>query len=141
MMLENFVWEVEILKSLSFRRGQNNDDGKEEACRLSDDLAERVSRSCFVMESYTTVIMIIASLYDSMIHSGPRQYEYDRKMYNAMELYKVMILELSFVKIVPNTAFVASWYHPMMGYNAGYYSYYWSEAYAADLFHEFLKGR
>eukprot|EP00586_Coscinodiscus_wailesii_P018962 CAMPEP_0172518514 /NCGR_PEP_ID=MMETSP1066-20121228/290872_1 /TAXON_ID=671091 /ORGANISM="Coscinodiscus wailesii, Strain CCMP2513" /LENGTH=75 /DNA_ID=CAMNT_0013300931 /DNA_START=156 /DNA_END=383 /DNA_ORIENTATION=- len=29
MMLENFVWEMEILKSLLFRRGQNNGDGKE----------------------------------------------------------------------------------------------------------------
>jgi len=30
-------------------------------------------------------------------------------MYDAVELYNVMILELSFVKTVPDTAFVASW--------------------------------
>ena len=80
-----------------------------------------MSRSCFVMESYTTVIMIIVSLYDSMVHSGPGQYEYDRKMYDTMELYNMMILELLLVKTVPDTVFVASWYHLMMGHDARYY--------------------
>ena len=75
MMLNNFVWEVEILKRLLFCCGQNNGDGKKEMCCLSDDLAERVSHSCFVMESYTTVRVIIISLSNIMVHLGPGPYE------------------------------------------------------------------
>ena len=48
-----------------------------------------------------------------------------------------MTKDMSGIDYIENAFPVASWFHPMMGYDAGYFGYLWSEAFAADLFAEF----
>ena len=65
-------------------------------------------------------------------------YEYNgRKDLDAKQLYNEMTKDMSGIDYIENAFPVASWFHPMMGYDAGYFGYLWSEAFAADLFAEF----
>ena len=79
------------------------------------------------------------AMYDLLVHSseGPL-YEYNgRKDLDAKQLYNEMTKDMSGIDYIENACPVASWFHPMMGYDAGYFGYLWSEAFAADLFAEF----
>eukprot|EP00957_Ditylum_brightwellii_P198445 15123411-Ditylum_brightwellii.AAC.1 len=130
MMLENFVWQPEILKRLSCR--------PKDGSSLPKDAIDALSKSRFVMDSYSRSRVLSMSLYDLIVHSGPGPtYSYKGQDYDAIDLYSAILSDATGVSVIPDTFPVASWYHPMMGYDAGYYSYYWSEAYAADLFSEF----
>lgn len=77
------------------------------------------------------------ALYDMKVHSGPGPYEFEGKEYDAVSLYNVMMGRFTGVSSIPGTFPAASWFHLMMGYDAGYYGYIYSEAFAADLFGEF----
>ena len=48
--------------------------------------------------------------------------------------------EVGLVKAVGGTDPWTVWYHPVMGYDAGYYSYAWCDAVAADLAEHFEVG-
>jgi len=129
MMLENFVWQPEILRRLSKR--------PEDGSSLPDAMIEVLSKSRNVMEGYCRSRYLAMSLYDLQVHGGPGPYTYDGKLLDAAALYDALLTDLSGVSVIPGTFPVASWYHPMMGYDAGYFGYIWSEAFAADLFSEF----
>ena len=129
MMLENFVWQPEILKRLSKRP---SDDAS-----LPEEMIDALCKSRMVMEGYSRCRYLAMALYDLKVHSGRGPYEYLGKSYDAIELFDVMMKDISGVSNIPGTFQVASWFHPMMGYDAGYYSYIWSEAFASDLFSEF----
>ena len=133
MMLENFVWQPETLKRLS-KHGKNGTP-------LPDSMIEALCKSRSAMEGYSRCRYLAMALYDLKVHSsGPGPYEYKGNSYNdAIDLYNVMIKDIAGVPTIPGTFPVASWFHLMMGYDAGYYSYIWSEAFAADLFSEFEK--
>ena len=55
------------------------------------------------------------------------------------ELFDVVMKDVDDQTPLPGTNYVASWYHPVTGYDAGYYSYLWSETIAHDLFDSFKK--
>jgi thimet oligopeptidase len=54
------------------------------------------------------------------------------------ETYKKLYKELTGIKALDETHFPASFGH-LMGYDAGYYGYLWSEVYADDMFTLFEK--
>ena len=129
MMLENFVWQPEVLRRLS----KHHVTGE----RLGDDDIAALSASRGALEGYARSRFISMALFDLAVHGGPGPYEFKGKEYDAVEFYNVITAELSKVPSVEGAFPGASWYHPMMGYAAGYYGYLWSEAFAADLFSEF----
>jgi len=129
MMLENFVWQPDILKRLSKRPC----DG----APLPDSVIELLCKSRFAMEGLSRSRYLAMALYDLKIHSGPGPYLYKGKAFDACQLYDVMMEDIFGVSNIAETFGVASWFHPMMGYDAGYYSYIWSETFASDLFSEF----
>ena len=131
MMLENFVWRKEVLKTLSKHNETNR--------ALPEDEIEKLSKSRFAMDGYNRCRFISMAMYDLLVHSseGPL-YEYNgRKDLDAIQLYNEMTKDMSGIDYIENAFPVASWFHPMMGYDAGYFGYLWSEAFAADLFAEF----
>ena len=134
MMLENFVWQPDILRRLS----HHIEDGSS----LSEDDISALSKSRFMMEGYNRSRYLAMALYDLKVHSPTNKdglYEYNGESYDAISLYHAMMTDISGISQIPESFPVASWFHPMMGYDAGYYSYIWSETYAADLFSEFEK--
>jgi len=130
MMLENFVWQPEILRRLSKSK---------EGFPLPEATIDALCRSRFVMDSYSTTKYLSMSLYDIKVHSGSEPFLYKGNEYDAVSLYDAMVTNNTGVASIPGAFPVASWFHLMMGYDAGYYSYIWSEAFAADLFSEFEK--
>ena len=128
MMLENFVWQPEVLRRLSKHHVRGE--------RLADsDIATASAPVEGALEGYARSRFISMALFDLAVHGGPGPYEFKGKTYETVEFYNVITAELS--KVRPSALSGASWYHPMMGYAAGYYGYLWSEAFAADLFSEF----
>ena len=129
MMLENFVWQPEVLRRLSkhYTTGESLPEG---------DIAA-LSASRGALEGYARSRFISMALFDLAVHGGPGPYEFEGKKYDTIEFYNVITERLSKIPSIKDAFPCASWYHPMMGYSAGYYGYLWSEAFAADLFSEF----
>jgi len=129
MMLENFVWQPEVLHRLS----KHYESGKS----LPSTEIDALSASRGALEGYARSRFISMALFDLTVHSGPGPYEFDGVKYNTVDFYNVITEKLSDIPSIKGSFACASWFHLMMGYDAGYFGYLWSEAYAADLFSEF----
>jgi thimet oligopeptidase len=123
-MLENWVWNKEILKKVSkhFRTGEV----------LPDDLIEKMIRAKDFNQGYSYMRQLLFGLFDMKIHStdGP---------VDVTKTYNEMHKELFGFDVVEGSHFPASFGHLMGGYDAGYYGYLWSEVYAQDMFTRFEK--
>eukprot|EP00579_Thalassiosira_antarctica_P033032 CAMPEP_0201997582 /NCGR_PEP_ID=MMETSP0905-20130828/4508_1 /ASSEMBLY_ACC=CAM_ASM_000554 /TAXON_ID=420261 /ORGANISM="Thalassiosira antarctica, Strain CCMP982" /LENGTH=691 /DNA_ID=CAMNT_0048553295 /DNA_START=20 /DNA_END=2095 /DNA_ORIENTATION=+ len=129
MMLENFVWCPEILRRLS----KHVSDG---SC-LPESTIGALSKSRFLMTGYGKSKYLAMALYDLKVHNGPGPYVFEGKEYDAVSLYNVMIEKYTGIAPMPESFAAASWFHLLMGYDAGYYGYIYSETFAADLFSKF----
>lgn len=129
MMLENFVWQPQVLKRLSKHYSTS------ESLPTGDIDALSASRGA--LEGYARSRFISMALFDLTVHGGPGPYEFEGIEYDTIDFYNVITEKLSKIPSVTGAFPCASWYHPMMGYDAGYFGYLWSEAFAADLFSEF----
>ena len=129
MMLENFVWQPEVLRRLS-KHYETGDS-------LPEDDIDALSASRGALEGYARSRFISMALFDLAVHGGPGPYEFEGEKHDTIDFYNVITESLSKIPSVEGAFPAASWYHPMMGYAAGYYGYLWSEAFAADLFSEF----
>ena len=129
MMLENFVWQPEVLRRLSkhYASGET----------LPESEIDALSASRGALEGYARSRFISMALYDLTVHGGQGPYEFDGKTYDAVDFYNAITEKLSDIPSIEGSFACASWFHLMMGYDAGYFGYLWSEAYAADLFSEF----
>ncbi|MBI4063585.1 MAG: Zn-dependent oligopeptidase [Elusimicrobia bacterium] len=123
-MLENWVWNKDVLKSLS---GHYQDKTK----KLPDDLLGR---------------MIKAKNFDSGLRYlrqnffGAVDLEYHTKpLADTTALYAKLMEEVSLIPMTEGTHPQASFGHLMGGYEAAYYGYMWSEVYSADMFSRFEK--
>jgi len=124
-MLENWVWDPKILKSLS---GHYLDPNK----KLPDDLIKQLVKTHDFNCGYFYTRQLLFGIFDMKMHSSLKEID-------PTETYKDLYKELTTIDPLPNTHFPATFGHLMGGYDAGYYGYLWSEVFAEDMFTQFEK--
>ena len=120
-MLENWAWDKEVLKMISSHH--------ETGDALPEAMLENMLRAKNHMIAHWTMRQMVFALYDMRLHTRGIAGELS-------EEYAVMVAEHMGVKLPEEQKFLAGWGH-LMGYDAGYYGYMWSEVYAADMFSRF----
>lgn len=123
-MLENWMWQPAVLARVS----RNVTTGKP----LPPDLIERMIALRQLGAGYGNSIQAFLAMYDMRLHTSP--VPLDTKATWDSVLTR-MLPGVNFTGDYP----VASFGHIMGGYDAGYYGYLWSKAYAQDLFTRFEK--
>jgi thimet oligopeptidase len=124
-MLENWVWDPEILKMIS---GSYKDPSK----KLPDDLIKKLIRSRDFDYGYVYTRQLLFGLFDMQLHMSDGNID-------VTETYKTLYKELTAVDPQPKSHFPAGFGHLMGGYDAGYYGYLWSKVFAEDMFTRFEK--
>lgn len=124
-MLENFVWQPQVLKQISsnWKTGQP----------LPDSLIDSLIRSRYVDDAYSTTRQIMYAEIDMTYHSSGPHVDTTAVWYKLSQ-------ELTPLPSPDGTHPQASFGHLMGGYDAGYYGYLWSKVYAQDMFTAFLQG-
>jgi len=124
-MLENFVWQPEVLKQIS--------SNWQTGALLPDGLIASMVRARYVDNAYFTTRQIMYSVIDMAYHtSGPHV--------DTTAIWAKYARQLTPMPMAPGTRPQASFGHLMGGYDAGYYGYLWSKVYAQDMFTAFLQG-
>lgn len=123
-MLENWVWDPQILKELS----SNVTTG----APLPDDLIGKMIAARYVDNAYFTTRQIMLATIDMDYHtSGPQ--------IDTTAVWAKVAREKSPLPLPQGVHPEASFGH-LFGYDAGYYGYLWSKVYAQDMFTAFKKG-
>jgi thimet oligopeptidase len=123
-MLENWMWQPSVLARVS----SNVNTGKP----LPPDLIQRMIALRQLGAGYGNSAQAFLAMYDMRLHSST--VPLDTKV-TWDSLQARMLPGVSFTGPYP----AASFGHLMGGYDAGYYGYLWSKAYAQDLFTRFEK--
>lgn len=121
-MLENWVWDSEILNRISghYQTGE----------KLPTELRNKMIAAKNFNLGYSYTRQLLYGLFDMSIHTTE----------GAVDVTKVFNdkhAELLGVPAIEGGHFPASFGHMMGGYDAGYYGYLWSEVYAQDMFSKF----
>lgn len=129
-MLENWCYDENVLTMISrhYKTGEN----------LPPEMIRSIQRSRFANQGLITVDQIDKALFDQKIHT-----DYNGTTGSDLTAQWVSGLrDVGLSDISPETAVhgESSFAHLMGGYEAGYYSYLWSEVYAADMFDSRFKG-
>lgn len=119
-MLENWVWEPEILKRIS---GLADDHSK----HLPDDLLTKMMAARDFQQGYFYTKQLLYGTFDIAIHS-------QNGAVDVNQTYADLYVKLMGQEPIEGQMFPASFGHLMGGYDAGYYSYMWSKVYAQDMF-------
>lgn len=126
-MLENWVWDTQILSSLS---GHYKDHSK----KLPPEILKQMIAARDFDQGYSYTRQLLLALFDMSIHSQSGSVD-------VTKIYRDMYKEIVGVDYLEGGHFPASFGHMMGGYDAGYYGYLWSEVYAADMFTKFKSAR
>jgi len=124
-MLQNWVWDPQILKMLS----SNVDTG----APLPDATIAKIRAARYVDNAYYTTRQIMLASVDMAYHTAGASI--DTTDVWAREARALTPLTLP-AGVHPESTFG----HLMGGYDAGYYGYLWSKVYAQDLFTAFATG-
>ncbi len=122
-MLENWVWNKEILNSLS---GHYLDHSK----KLPNELLEKMIAAGEFNQAYGYTKQLLYALFDMTLHTQDQSLDVNQTY---IDLYRQVIGQ----EPLAGQQFPASFGHLMGGYDAGYYGYLWSEVYAQDMFTQF----
>jgi Zn-dependent oligopeptidase len=123
-MFEEWAWQHELLKKMS---GHYKDESK----KLSDETIDNIIASKKFMVSYGISVQMTYAIFDQMIHSSSLPED-------ITGLYASLRKEITGIGTSSDQIFPAGFGH-MMGYAGGYYSYIWSQVYAADFWSRFEK--
>ncbi len=125
-MLENWVWDPKVLSSIS---GHYKDSKK----KLPTHLLKQMIAARDFNQSYFYTRQLWLGNIDMAYHSNPGA------QVDTTAIQQKLHKEITGVEAMPGTHFEAGFGH-LMGYDAGYYGYLWSEVYAQDMFTVFQKG-
>merc|ERR1712070_374168 len=79
------------------------------------------------------------ALFDLRAHSQAPPYTFEGEDgLSAQQLFARIVEKYTKLQQLPGAHLCASWYHLVIGYDAGYYGYGWSDVYAADVFNAML---
>jgi len=117
-MLENWVWDREVLASLS---GHYLDRTK----KLPDALLNKMLAAKNVNSGLTTLRQLLFGSVDQLYHGKPPA--------DTTAAYARLAKEVSMIPTSAGTHPEASFGH-LMGYDSGYYGYMWSKVYAEDMY-------
>ena len=117
-MLENWCWEKETLARMS---GHYKDGSA-----IPEDLLEKLVASRTANAGGFNLRQIILATADQRFHSsGP--------VVDTMKTFNDTYAEILGILPIPGTNMPATWGH-MVGYDAQYYGYMWSEVFSMDMF-------
>jgi len=122
-MLENWAYDPAVLKRISGHY-------KNPAEKLPEATIKKLIEARNMDSGLVYLRQLLLSLLDMRYHTARG------KVYTT-RLYEKMMKKISLVPLSPDNHPQASFGHLMGGYEAGYYSYLWSETIAADLYGAF----
>lgn len=122
-MLENWAYDPAVLRRIS---GHWQRPGE----KLPDATIKKLIDAKNMDSGLGNLRQIFFSLLDMRYHTA-------RGKVDTTKLYDKLMKKISLIPMSPGTHPQASFGHLMGGYEAGYYSYLWSEVIAADLFGAF----
>jgi len=129
-MMENFIWQHDVIKRIS----KNYQTGE----AMSDVLIEKLISSKNVGIGIQKSRQVFMGLYDIKIHlKGSSLFSETDDGSALNQIWNEMKLDMTGIEAVHGTNYVASWLHLCSDYDAGYYSYLWSEVFSSDLFSRF----
>lgn len=120
-MLENWVWDAEVLQSLS---GHYQDRSK----KLPKELLNKMLAAKNVNSGLINLRQLLFGSVDQAYHGTPPG--------DTTAVYARLSKDVAMIPMTPGTHPEASFGH-LMGYDAGYYGYLWSKVYAEDMFSKF----
>jgi thimet oligopeptidase len=134
MALEKFACEPVLLSKVA-----QHFSGKPDAPKMESETIEKIKALEKWMVGTMNSRYFAMALFDLQAHSQAPPYTFEGEAdLSAKELYERIIEKYTKLARLPGTHPIASWYHLVIGYDAGYYGYGWSDVYAADLFKDML---
>lgn len=125
-MMENWVWDKSMLKSISshYKTGES----------MPEELIDRLIKTRYFDKGIYYTRQVFYASVDMAYHTMK-----STKRLDVSELYHLLFKNVYGLKPLKTTKPEASFDHIMGGYEAGYYGYLWSEVYACDMFTRFEK--
>jgi len=124
-MLENWVWDPQILKEISSHVETHQG--------LPDDVTRKIIAARYVDNAYFTTRQILLADTDLAYHTGDGNVD-------TTAIWASIAREKTPTALPPGIHPEAQFGHLMGGYDAGYSGYLWSKVYAQDLFTAFVAG-
>jgi thimet oligopeptidase len=121
-MLENWMWQPDILKRIS----RHVVTGR----TLPDSLIQRIVTLKHLSDGFYWGRQAALAAYDMTIHTSPHRVD-------PTATYRDMVAQYGPFTMPTGTFPEASFTHIMGGYEAGVYSYLWAKVYAQDMFTRF----
>jgi len=122
-MLENWAFEPSVLRRISghFRNP-------------SEKLPEEMIKKLIEAKNMDSGLVYLRQLFFSLLDM---RYHTAKGKVDTTKVYEKLMKKISLIPLSPDSHPQANFGHLMGGYEAGYYSYLWSEVIAADLFGAF----
>lgn len=132
MALEKFACEPELLSRVS-----RHYSGKADAPQLDSETIQRMKANDRWLAGTHESRYFAMALFDILCHSQSPPYSFEgQDGLSVHELFMRVLEKYTTLPQIPGTHFCTSWYHLVIGYDAGFYGYGWSDVYAADVFEQ-----